>query len=45
MIHYFDEYKEGQVRNNSLINADCFDVFPYIADKSINAIICDLPFG
>lgn len=28
-----------------LINADCFDVFPYIADKSVNLICCDLPYG
>jgi site-specific DNA-methyltransferase (adenine-specific) len=28
-----------------LVNADCFDVFPFIEDKSIDAIICDLPYG
>jgi site-specific DNA-methyltransferase (adenine-specific) len=28
-----------------LIHADCFDVFPYIADKSVNLILCDLPYG
>jgi len=28
-----------------LVNADCFDVFPFIDNKSINAIICDLPYG
>ena len=27
------------------MNADCFDVFPFIEDKSIDAIICDLPYG
>jgi len=27
------------------VNADCFDVFPFIEDKSIDAIICDLPYG
>jgi len=31
--------------NNILINADCFDIFPFIEDKSIDAIICDLPYG
>ena len=25
--------------------ADCFDVFPLIADKSVDAIIADLPYG
>ena len=28
-----------------LVHADCFDVFPYIADKSVNLILCDLPYG
>lgn len=30
---------------NSLINDDCFNVFPLIPDKSINLILCDLPYG
>lgn len=29
----------------TLINADCFDIFPFIDDKSIDAVICDLPYG
>ena len=29
----------------TLYNADCFDVFPLIEDSSIDAIICDLPYG
>ena len=33
------------VSGSVLVNADCFDVFPLIADKSIDAIICDLPYG
>ena len=28
-----------------LFHADCFDVFPYISDKSVNLILCDLPYG
>lgn len=28
-----------------LYHADCFDVFPSIADKSVDAIIADLPYG
>lgn len=28
-----------------LYNDDCFNVFPLIPDKSIDAIICDLPYG
>lgn len=26
-------------------NADCFDIFPQIADKSVDMILCDLPYG
>jgi len=38
------EFKDSiNVNGNLLINADCFDVFPFIEDKSIDAIICDLP--
>jgi len=28
-----------------LYNDDCFNVFPLIDDKSVDAIICDLPYG
>ena len=33
------------VSGSTFVNADCFDVFPFIDDKSIDAIICDLPYG
>jgi site-specific DNA-methyltransferase (adenine-specific) len=33
------------VSGSIFVNADCFDVFPNIEDKSIDAIICDLPYG
>jgi len=33
------------VSGSVLVNADCFEIFPLIADKSIDAIICDLPYG
>ena len=36
---------QTRVSHSTLINADCFDVFPLIEDKSIDAIICDLPYG
>lgn len=35
----------AQVSHSTLVNADCFDVFPLIENKSIDAIICDLPYG
>ena len=28
-----------------LVHADCFDVFPYIEDESVDLILCDLPYG
>lgn len=35
----------ARVSHSTLVNADCFDVFPFIENKSIDAIICDLPYG
>jgi site-specific DNA-methyltransferase (adenine-specific) len=30
---------------NKIINADCMDILKQLPDKSIDAIICDLPYG
>lgn len=35
----------GQIPSNSLINADCLEGMKYIADKSIDMVLCDLPYG
>ena len=35
----------ARVSHSTLVNADCFDIFPLIADKSVDAIIADLPYG
>ena len=35
----------ARVSGSTFVNADCFDVFPFIEDKSIDAVICDLPYG
>lgn len=35
----------ARVSHSTLVNADCFDVFPFIETGSIDAIICDLPYG
>ena len=35
----------ASVSGSTFVNADCFDIFPFIEDKSIDAIICDLPYG
>jgi len=36
---------QTRVSGSTFVNADCFDVFPFIENKSIDAIICDLPYG
>ena len=33
------------IERNSLINGDCLDVMKGIEDKSIDMILCDLPYG
>jgi len=38
-------YCKTDVMRSVLFHADCFDVFPYISDKSVNLILCDLPYG
>jgi DNA modification methylase len=38
-------YCKTLVSGSALVNADCFDIFPFIADKSVDAIIADLPYG
>ena len=38
-------YDHKLIKNNLLVNADCFDFFSFVSDKSIDAIICDLPYG
>lgn len=35
----------GQIQENSIANADCLEAMKYIADKSIDLILCDLPYG
>ena len=35
----------GQVAPNTIINADCLEAMKYIVNKSIDCIICDLPYG
>lgn len=38
-------YCKTDVMRSVLVNADCFDVFPYIADASVQLILCDLPYN
>ena len=35
----------GQIPVNSIVNADCLEAMKYIADKSIDCILTDLPYG
>jgi len=35
----------GEVKPNSIIQADCLEAMKFIADKSIDMILCDLPYG
>jgi DNA modification methylase len=35
----------GQISANSIVNADCLEAMKYIADKSIDCILSDLPYG
>lgn len=33
----------GQLSANTIVNADCLEAMKYIADKSIDMVLCDLP--
>ena len=33
------------IKKNSIINDDCFNVFPKIAKKSVDMVLIDLPYG
>ena len=35
----------GRIQPNSLVHADCLDAMKYIESKSIDMILCDLPYG
>lgn len=35
----------GDIKPNSIIKGDCLEVMKYISDKSVDCIICDLPYG
>lgn len=35
----------GQIQPSSIINADCLEVMKHIESKSIDMILCDLPYG
>lgn len=35
----------GFIPQNSVINANCLEAMKYIEDKSVDMILCDLPYG
>lgn len=35
----------GQIPPDSIVCADCLEAMKYIADKSIDMVLCDLPYG
>lgn len=35
----------GQVETDSIYNCDCLEGMSFIADNSVDVIICDLPYG
>ena len=35
----------GRIQPNSLVLADCLEAMKYIESKSIDMILCDLPYG
>ena len=35
----------GRIPTNSIIKADCLEAMKYIEDKSIDMVLCDLPYG
>lgn len=48
-MNIFNNIKEvirvGQLPANSLVSADCLEAMKYISDKSIDMVLCDLPYG
>ena len=44
-MKYLEDVERNGIENNTIYNADCLEIMPKIADKSINMILCDLPYG
>lgn len=37
--------EKGSIAPDSIINADCLEAMKFIPDRSVDCIICDLPYG
>lgn len=35
----------GKIEPNTLIYGECIEAMKFIADKSIDMVLCDLPYG
>lgn len=35
----------GQLPADSLVNAECLEAMQYIQDKTVDMVLCDLPYG
>ena len=35
----------GKIESNSLVHADCLDAMKHIESKSVDMILCDLPYN
>jgi site-specific DNA-methyltransferase (adenine-specific) len=44
VINNIEGLNVGQIAPNSIVNADCLKAMKLIPDKSVDAIICDLPY-
>ena len=42
---FYKKDNVGEIVPNSLVNDDCLNAMKYIADESIDMILCDLPYG
>jgi DNA modification methylase len=40
-----NKHSVGEVKLNSVIQGDCLEVMKLLADKSIDMVLCDLPYG
>ena len=45
VINSIEGLNVGQIAPNSIVNADCLEAMKLIPDRSVDAIICDLPYG
>ena len=46
ILNNIEELKHiGQLQEGTIVNAECLEAMRYIADGSVDMILCDLPYG